>query len=62
MKLIDAKLCASCDEIVEVSVKECPSCLCSQFLILSRIIQPLPPREESELVRTIGKVYNDERT
>jgi hypothetical protein len=52
MKLVNAKLCAECDEIVDMEEEKCHSCLCSQFFYLSRLIQPKLPRAEIDLIRT----------
>lgn len=56
MKLADSKLCVECDEVVAAVANACPSCTCTHFLMLSRVIMPLPERREINLVRRITEI------
>jgi hypothetical protein len=62
MKLIDARLCCDCDEIVEAPLDKCPSCTTSVLFPLTRIIAPLKDRREIDLTRTIQKAVTEGRS
>ncbi len=55
MKLVDAKLCCTCDEVVESPASSCPSCTSAVLFPLTRIIRPLHDRVEIDMTRTIKK-------
>jgi len=57
MKLINAMLCVSCDEIVEAPLTECPSCTSQVLFPIGRAITPLADRREIDLTRTMQQAY-----
>jgi len=40
MKLEDAQFCVECEEIVDSTVKVCPSCTGTVFFVIGRVIRP----------------------
>jgi hypothetical protein len=50
-KLTDVLLCAECDELVPTNESVCPSCTCTQFIVLSSIVRPMQLRAEIDTVR-----------
>lgn len=55
MKLIDARLCVQCDEVLEATTEGCPSCTNKVLFPLTRIIAPIQDRKEIDLTRTMQK-------